>query len=59
VTWERVTIQDYVFWEAMMFENMCEEQPSRLLGRGTILGGDEVCHLAKLIHRHHDGIESH
>jgi len=42
----------------MMLENMCEEQPSRLLGRGIILGGNEMRHFAKLIHHHHDGIKS-
>ncbi len=33
-----------------MFENMCEEQPTYLLGCGLILSGNEVCHLAKAIH---------
>jgi hypothetical protein len=42
----------------MMLEHMGEEQPSRLLGHGTFLGGNEVCHLAKSIHHHHDGIET-
>jgi hypothetical protein len=42
----------------MTFEHVREEQPSRLLGRGTILSGDEMCHLAKSIHHHHDGIET-
>ncbi len=41
-----------------MFEHVREEQPSRLLGGGTFLGGNEVCHLAKLIHCHHDRIKS-
>ncbi len=41
-----------------MFKHMHEEQPSRLLGRDTFLGGDEVCHFAKLIHHHHDRIKS-
>jgi hypothetical protein len=30
-----------------MFEHVGEEQPSHLLGHGTILGGNEMCHLAK------------
>jgi hypothetical protein len=42
----------------MMLEDMCEEQPTCLLGRGVILCGNEVCHLAKSIHRHHDGIQA-
>jgi hypothetical protein len=42
----------------MMFENMYEKQLSHLLGRGTILGGNEMCHLAKSIHHHHDGIKT-
>ncbi len=41
-----------------MLEHVGEEQPSRLLGRGTILGGNEVCHLAKSIHHHHDHIKT-
>jgi len=41
-----------------MLEHMSEEQPSCLLGCGTILGGNEMCHLAKSIHHHHDGIEA-
>jgi hypothetical protein len=41
----------------MMFENVGEEQPSRLLSRGFILCGNEVCHFAKLIHHNHDGIK--
>jgi hypothetical protein len=41
----------------MMLEHVGEKQPSRLLGRGTILGGDEMCHLAKPIHHHHDRIK--
>ncbi len=41
-----------------MLENMCEDQSSRLLGCGTILGGDEMWHLAKSIHHHHDGIKT-
>jgi hypothetical protein len=53
-----VSIRNYVFWEAMVLEDMCEEQPSYLLGRGLILCGNEVCHLAKSIHHHHDGIKS-
>jgi hypothetical protein len=35
----------------MMLEHVGEEQPSRLLGRGTFFGGNEVCHLAKPTHR--------
>jgi hypothetical protein len=31
-----------------MFEHVGEEQPSRLLGRGTFLGGNEVCHVTTL-----------
>ncbi len=41
-----------------MFEHVREEQPSRLLGRGTFLDGNEVCHLAKLIHHQHDRIKT-
>ncbi len=41
----------------MMLENMCEEQPTYLLGRGLILSGNEMCHLAKSIHHHHDGVK--
>jgi hypothetical protein len=41
----------------MMLENVGEEQPSRLLSRGFIFCGDEVCHLAKSIHHNHDGIK--
>ncbi len=41
-----------------MLEYMREKQPSRFLGRGIILGGDEMCHLAKSIHHHHDGIKT-
>jgi hypothetical protein len=37
----------------MMLEHVGEEPPSRLLGCGTFLSGDEVCHLAKSIHHHH------
>ncbi len=32
-----------------MLENVGEEQPPRLLSRGFILCGNEVCHLAKSI----------
>jgi hypothetical protein len=53
-----VSIQNYVLWEAMVLEDVGEEQPPRLLSRGLILCGNEVCHLAKSIHHHHDGIES-
>ncbi len=42
----------------MMFENVCEEQPTCFLGRGLILGGNEMCHLVKSIHHHHDGIKT-
>jgi hypothetical protein len=42
----------------MMLENMSEEQPANFLGRGLILYGNEMCHFAKSIHHHHDGIES-
>jgi hypothetical protein len=41
-----------------MLEHVSEEQPSCLLGRGIILGGNEVCHFAKSIHHHHDGIKT-
>ncbi len=41
-----------------MLEHVNEKQPSCFLGRRTILGGDEMCHLAKLIHHHHDGIKT-
>ncbi len=41
-----------------MFEHVREEQPSRLLGYGTFFGGNEVCHVVKLIHHHHDRIKS-
>jgi hypothetical protein len=37
----------------MMFEHLRKEQPSRLLGRGGFLGGNEMCHFAKSIHHHH------
>jgi hypothetical protein len=54
-----VSIRNYVLWEAMVLEDMCEEQPSYVLGRGLILCGNEVCHLTKSIHHHHhDGIKS-
>ncbi len=53
----RVSVRDNVLWEATMFEHVGEEQPSRLLGRGTFLGGNEVCHLTKSINHHHDHIE--
>jgi hypothetical protein len=42
----------------MMLEYVREEQPFRFLGRGTFLGGNEMCHLAKSIHHHHDHIKS-
>ncbi len=42
----------------MMLENMCEEQFICLLGHGLILSGDEVHHLAKLIHHYHDGVKA-
>jgi hypothetical protein len=42
----------------MMLENMCEEQPTHLLGRGLILSGNKVCHLAKSIHHYHDGVKA-
>jgi hypothetical protein len=29
----------------MMLEHVCEEQPSHLLGRGTFLCENEMCHL--------------
>jgi hypothetical protein len=48
----------YVLWEAMMLENMCGKQPTCLLGHGLILSGNEMCHLAKSIHHHHDGIKA-
>ncbi len=41
-----------------MLEHVCEEQPSRLLGRDGFFGGNEVCHLAKSINDHHDRIKS-
>jgi len=53
-----VSIRNYVLWGATVLENMCEEQPSYLLGHGLILCGNEVFHLAKSIHHHHDGIKS-
>ncbi len=43
--------------EAMMFEHV-HEKPSCLLGRGTFLGGNKMCHLVKSIHHHHDRIKS-
>jgi len=52
-----VPIRHNVVWEAMMLEHVGEEQPSRLLGRGTFFGGNEVCHLAKSINHHHYGIK--
>jgi len=42
----------------MMLENMCEEQPTCLLGRGLIFSGNEVCHLVTSIHHHHDGVKA-
>jgi len=33
-----------------MLEYVREEQPSRLLSRGFIFCGDEMCHFAKSIH---------
>jgi hypothetical protein len=53
-----VSILHNVLCEAMMLEHVREEQPSRLLGRGIFLGGNEVCHFAKSIHHHHDYIKS-
>jgi len=53
-----VSIRHNVLGEAMMFEHVREEQPFRFLGRGTFLGGNEVCHLFKSIHHHHDHIKS-
>ncbi len=53
-----VSIRHNVLWEAMMLKHVREEQPSHLLGRCIILGGDEMCHLAKSIHHHHDGIKT-
>jgi hypothetical protein len=41
----------------MMLEHVGVEQPSRLLGRGTFLDGNEMCHLVKSIHHHHDHIK--
>ncbi len=38
-----------------MLKNMCEDQPTRLLGHGFILNGNEMCHLTKSIHHYHDG----
>jgi hypothetical protein len=42
----------------MMFEHMREEKPSRLLGYGIFLGGNEVCHLGKSLNHHHYCIKS-
>jgi hypothetical protein len=42
----------------MMLEHVHEEQPTCLLGYGTIVGGNKVRHLAKSIHHHHDGIKT-
>jgi hypothetical protein len=41
-----------------MLEYVHDEQPSRFLGRGTFFSGNEMCHLAKSIHHHHDHIKS-
>jgi hypothetical protein len=41
-----------------MLEHVREEQPICLLGRGNIFDGNEMCHLAKSIHHHHDGIKT-
>jgi hypothetical protein len=41
----------------MVFKDVREEQPSRLLSRGFILCGNEVRHFAKSIHHNHDGIK--
>ncbi len=53
-----VSIRNYVLWKGMVLEDVGEEQPPRLLGRGFIFRGNEVRHLAKLIHHNHDGIKS-
>jgi hypothetical protein len=42
----------------MMLEHVREKQPSHLLGHGTFFGGNEVCHLVKLINHHHDRIKT-
>ncbi len=42
----------------MMLENVCEEQPTCFLDYGLIFSGNEMCHLIKSIHHHHDGIET-
>jgi hypothetical protein len=44
--------------KAMMFEHVREEQPSHFLSHGIFLVGNEVCHLAKSIHHHHDRVKS-
>jgi hypothetical protein len=41
-----------------MLEHVHEEQPSHLLGHGTFLGGNEMCHLVKSIYHHHDHMKS-
>jgi hypothetical protein len=41
-----------------MFKYVREKQPFRFLGHGTLFGGNEVRHLAKSIHHHHDHIKS-
>jgi len=41
-----------------MLEHVGGEQPSHFLGHGIILGGNEMCHLAKSIHHDHDGIKT-
>jgi hypothetical protein len=41
-----------------MLEHVREKQPTRLLGYGNLLSGNEMCHFAKSIHHHHDRIKS-
>jgi hypothetical protein len=41
-----------------MLEHVREKEPFRLLGPGTFLSGNEMCHFVKLIHHHHDRIKS-
>jgi hypothetical protein len=53
-----ILIRHNVLGEAMMLKHMREKQPSRLLGHGIFLDGNEACHLAKSIHHHHDHIKT-
>jgi hypothetical protein len=53
-----ISIWHNVLQEAMMFKHVREKQPFHFLGHGIFLNENEVCHLAELIHHHHDHIKS-